>query len=122
MTHIQQGSDLVRENCSLTDKEIVEEVGISKRLHHNILVEKLNMHRVSTKFIFPLVIKQDSNREICRKLLQQANHNNTFTNRVIMGDESWVCEYLMEKKFNNHSRFATTVSIQYESFDYFFRC
>jgi len=42
---------VIRQNRSLTVREVAEEVGICKSLCHLILTDKLNMHRVAAKFV-----------------------------------------------------------------------
>ena len=42
---------LIRQNRRLTLREIAEEVGICKRLCHQILTDKLKMRRVAAKFV-----------------------------------------------------------------------
>ena len=48
---IEKVRQILMEDCRLTLREIVEEVGISRGSVHSILTEDLCMRRVSAKFI-----------------------------------------------------------------------
>jgi len=84
--HVERVRAVIHGNRRLTVREVADEVGISIGSCHQIFAEKLQMHRVSAKFV-PLLITDDQkeNRvEINQELLANANGN------VITGDETWV--------------------------------
>ena len=56
--HFDAVRDLILQNRRLTIREIAEDVGISFGSCQAILTEKLNMHRVATKFM-PRVLTED---------------------------------------------------------------
>ena len=99
-SHVQKINDLVRANRRLTVREIAEEVSISTGSCHEILTEKFNLHRVAAKFVPRLMTEQQKeNRvDVCRQLLERANDDETFMQRIITGDESWVYGYDIETK------------------------
>ena len=59
---------------------------------HQILTEKLQMWRVSAKFVLRLLTDgQKENRvEISQELLASANGNENCLKKIITGDETWV--------------------------------
>jgi hypothetical protein len=68
-------NEIERSNRRLTIEEIAEDCNISVGSCHEILVEKLGMHRVAAKFV-PRLMSQDQkdNRvTICQELLDRAN-------------------------------------------------
>ena len=78
-------------------------MGISIGSCHQILTEKLQMRRVSAKFA-PRLLTDDQreNRvEICQELLANANGNENFLQKIIRGDETWVCGYDVETKMHS---------------------
>jgi len=90
----------VRSNRRLTVREIAEDCNISVGSCHEILVEKLGMHRVAAKFV-PQLMSQDQkdNRvTICQEFLDHANDDDMFTRQIITGDETWVYGYDVETK------------------------
>ena len=86
-------------NRRLTVQEVADEVGISIGSCHQICTEKLQMHRVSAKFVPRLLTDdQKENRvEISHKLLANANGNVYFLKNTVTGDETWVYGYDDEK-------------------------
>ncbi|CAK9805507.1 Protein GVQW3 [Anthophora plagiata] len=99
-TCIEKISDLVRVNRRLTVRELSEEVGISIGSCHEILTEKLNMHRVAAKFVPRLMTEEQKEHRVnvCQELLGKADNDETFIQRIITGDESWVYGYDIETK------------------------
>lgn len=98
--HVRKINDLVCANSRLTVREIAEDVGISVGSCQEILTEKLNMHRVAAKFLPRLMTdEQKAHRvDVCRQLLEQSNGDETFLQRIITGDETWVYGYDIETK------------------------
>ena len=90
-------------NRRLTVREVADEVGISIGSRHQILTEKLQMRRVSAKFVPRfLTDNQKENRvEISQKLLANANSNENFLMDIIRGDETWVYGYDVETKMQS---------------------
>jgi hypothetical protein len=61
--HVEKVHAVIRENRHLTVRKVCEEVGFSERSCCTILTEKLEMHRVTAKFILPLSTdEQKANR------------------------------------------------------------
>jgi hypothetical protein len=85
---------LILQNRRLTIREIAEDVGISFGSCRAILTEKLNMHRVTTKFV-PCVLTEDqkANRVISHKLLDRVSVDKNFLKTIVTGDETWVYGY-----------------------------
>ena len=90
----------VLEDRCLTVQEIVAEVGISTNGgFHSILMEDLNLWRVSAKFVPKLLMKQQ--KEISEDMLDLVNHDPEFIKTIITGDETWVYGYDPETKFQS---------------------
>ena len=83
------------EDCHLTLREIVEEVGISRGSVHSVFSENLCMWRVLAKFIPKLLTKQQKELhvEIAQDMLDCANNDPEFMKTIITGDETWVYGY-----------------------------
>ena len=78
-------------NRRLTVQEVADEVGISIGSCHQICTEKLQMHRVSAKFV-PRLLTDDQKEncvEISQELLANANGNENFLKNILTGDETW---------------------------------
>jgi len=94
---------VIRGNRPLTVQEVADEVGISIGSSHQIFTEKLQMPRVSAKFV-PCFLTDDQkeNRvEISQELLASANGNVNFLKNIITGDDTWVCGYDVETKMQS---------------------
>ena len=93
----------VLEDRRLTIQETVAEVGISAGSVHSILTEDLNLRRVSAKFVPKLLTGQqrELRKEISEDMLDLANHDPEFVKTIITGDETWVCGYDPETKFQS---------------------
>ena len=77
--HVDRVRDVIHENCRLTVQEFADEVGISIGSCHQIFTEKLQMRRVSAKFMPCLTDDQKENHvEISHELLANANGNENF--------------------------------------------
>jgi len=78
-------------------------VGISIGSCHRIFTEKLQMRRVSAKFMPHLLTDdQKKNRvEISQELLANANGNENFLKNTIPGGETWVYRYDVETKIQS---------------------
>ena len=73
---IEKVSQIVIEDCHLTLREIIEEVGISRESVYSILTEDLCMLRVLAKFIHKLLMEQQKKLcvEIAQAMLDCANN------------------------------------------------
>ena len=94
---------MIRGNGRLIAREVADEVGIGIGSCHQILTEKLQMRRVSAKFVPSLFTDdQKENRvEISQELLANANGNETFLKKITTGDEMWVYGYDVETKMQS---------------------
>ena len=101
--HVERVRAVIRGNRRLTVREVANEVGISIGSCHQILTEKLQMRRVSAKFVPRLLTDdQKENRvEISQELLANANGNENFLKNIITGDETWVYGYDVETKMQS---------------------
>jgi len=83
---------VIRGNRRLIVREVADEVGISTGSCHQIFTEKLQMRRVSPKFVPRLLTgDQKENRvEIRQELLAYANGNEDFLKNIVTGDETWI--------------------------------
>jgi len=94
---------VIRRNRRLILREVADEVGISIGSCHQILTDKLQMRRVSAKFVPRLLADdQKENRvEISQELLANANGNENFLKKIITGDETSVYGYDVETKMQS---------------------
>jgi len=98
--HVERVRAVIRGNPRLSVREVADEVGISIGSCHQMFTAKLQMCRVSAKFV-PLLLTDDQkeNRvDISQELLANANGNENFLKNIITGDETWVCGYDAETK------------------------
>jgi len=94
---------VIRGNRHLTVREVADEVGISIGSCHQIFTEKLQMRRVSAKFV-PRLLTDDQKEncvEISQKLLAKENANENFLKNITTGDETWVYGYDVEIKMQS---------------------
>jgi len=80
-------------------------VGISIETRHQNFTEKIQMRRVSAKFVpRSLIDDQKENRvEISQEFLANANGNENFLKNIITGDKTWIYGYDVETKMNRRS-------------------
>ena len=103
----EEVKDEVREEVlndrRVTVREIAVDVGISTGSVHPILTEDLRMRRVSAKFVPKLLTEEQKElrKEICKDMLDCANHDPEFIKTIITGDETWVYGYDSETKFQS---------------------
>jgi len=90
--HVERVRAVIHRNRRLTVREVADEVGISIGSCRQILTEKLQMRRVSAKFVPCLLTddQKDTRVEIVQELLANANDNENFLKKIITGDETWV--------------------------------
>jgi len=93
--HVERVHAVIRGNHRLTVQEVADEVGVSMGSCHEIVTAKLQMRRVSAKFVPCLLTDhQKENRvEISQEQLANANGNENFLKNIITGDEIWVYGY-----------------------------
>jgi len=74
-----------RGNRRLTVQEVADELGISIESCHQIFTEKLQMRRVSAKFVLRLSTdtQKEHRVEISQELLANANGNENFHKNII---------------------------------------
>jgi hypothetical protein len=101
---IQKVATLVHANCSQTVVEIAAAAataeGISHGTHYKILSDELNMSRV-TQHSVPQVMTQnqcDDHLSISGELIDSADTDGTFLNRIITGDETCCFLYDLQLK------------------------
>ena len=84
-------------------REVAEEVGIRIGSCHEIFTEKLQMRRVSAKFVpRSLTDDQKENRvEIGQEHVASANGNENFLKNIITGNETRVYGYDVETKIQS---------------------
>jgi len=100
--HVERVRAVIHGNCRLTVREVVDEVGISIGSCHQIFTEKLQMRRVSAKFVPRLLTDNQKENcvEISQELLANANGNENFLKNIITGDET-VYGYDVETKMQS---------------------
>jgi histone-lysine N-methyltransferase SETMAR len=83
-----------------TIHDVYEIVGLSYGTVQHILVDNLNMRRISTKFV-PRLLSNDQKAHrvsACRELKQQARDDPNFISNIITSDETGVYVYDPETK------------------------
>ena len=90
--HVVRIRAVIHGNRRLTVREVADEAGISIGSCHQIFTEKIQMGRVSAKFLTRLLTgDQKKNRvEVSQEPLANANGNDNFFKNIITGDEMWV--------------------------------
>ena len=78
-------------------------MGISIETRHQNFTEKIQMRRVSAKFVpRSLIDDQKENRvEISQEFLANANGNENFLKNIITGDKTWIYGYDVETKMQS---------------------
>jgi hypothetical protein len=94
---IQEVATLVHANCSqMVDEIAAAAAGTSHGTCQKILSDNLNMSRVTKYSVVPRVLIQDQRNDrmsICGDLIDGADKDGTFLNRIITGDETWCFLY-----------------------------
>ena len=101
--HVERVRAVIHGNCCLTVWEVADKVGISIGSCHQTFTEKIQMCRISAKFVPRLLTDdQKENRvEISQGLLANANGNENFFKNIITGDETWVYGYDVETEMQS---------------------
>jgi len=101
--YVERVRVVIHGNRRLTVREGADEVGISVGSCHQIFAEKLQMRRVSAKFVPRLLTDdQKENRvEISQELPTSANSNENFLKNITTGDETSVYGYDVETKMQS---------------------
>ena len=88
--HVERVPAVIRGNRRLTVREVADVVGISIGSFHHFFTEKLQMRRVSAKFLPRLLTDdQKENRvEFGQELLANANGNGNSLKNIIAGEET----------------------------------
>jgi hypothetical protein len=94
---------VIRGNCGLTVRDIADEVGITIGSCHQNFPEKLQMRRVSAKFVPRLACddEKENRFEISQELFSNANDNENFLKNITTADETWVFGYNVETKMQS---------------------
>jgi hypothetical protein len=92
-------------------QEIAEECHISIGSYHDVLMTKLEMHQIVSKFVpqFLTQDQRDSHVAICQELLDCASEDENFLKGIITDDETWVYGYNVEMKYSEGDK-ATSVA------------
>lgn len=84
-------------------KEIESILQQNRRISIRKMSEEVKISIVASTFIPRiLTVEQKQNRkQIAEELLQRAERNKNFLNKIIMGDETWVYEYNIDTKLRS---------------------
>lgn len=98
--NIEAVRQLVKEDRRLTVRELSDDLGISIGSCHMILTEDLGMRRVAAKFVPRLLTadQKEARLAAATDLLECADSDPRFLDRIITGDETWVYGYDPETK------------------------
>ncbi|KAL4083594.1 hypothetical protein QTP88_028910 [Uroleucon formosanum] len=92
---------LLDEDRRITVREIEQETGISKSSVHRILTEILQKRKIAARWVphFLSPEQKDTRKDICRELLSRyENEKETFLDRIIAIDETWIRDFEPELK------------------------
>ena len=103
---IKKVCQIVMEDCRLTLRKIVEEVGISRGTVHSVLIEDLCMQRVLAKFIPMLLTEQQKELlvEITQDMLNCANNELEFMKTIISYSSVACAENFQKNLFSNFGK------------------
>ena len=99
--HREKVDCMIRANRRVKQKEIADEVGISKEQVHHIATTVLGYQKVSARWVpRQLTVEMKAQRkDMCTQLLEHYNaEGEAFLQRIVTGDESWVHHYDPECK------------------------
>lgn len=98
--NIDEVKKIVLADRRITVREVAEDLDISIGSCHSIITNDLGMRRVAAKFV-PKLLNFDQKQHrinIAKELLDSVRDDPNLLQRVITGDESWVCGYDVETK------------------------
>ncbi|GFO00853.1 histone-lysine N-methyltransferase SETMAR [Plakobranchus ocellatus] len=87
---------MIRANRRVKQKEITDEVGISKERVPHIVTNVLGYQKVSARWVYrQLTVEvKAQKKDICTQLLEHYNaQGEAFLQRTLTGDKSWVYPY-----------------------------
>jgi hypothetical protein len=93
---IQEVATLACANCSkMVDEIAAAAAGISHGTCHRILSDNLNMSCVTQHSVLRILTQdqRDDRMSICGDLIDSADKDGTFVNRIITGDKTWCFLY-----------------------------
>ena len=99
--HREKVDCMIRANRRVKQKEIADEVGISKERVHHIVTTVLGYRKVSARWVpRQLTAEMKAQRkEMCTQLIERfSTEGEAFLQRIVTGDESWVHHYDPECK------------------------
>lgn len=93
--NVDKIKEIVAENCHVSLREMAHGLGMSHESVRTIVHEKLGMQRVAARLVpKDLNFFQKKYREqVAADMLDRANLDPTFLEKIITGDETWVYEY-----------------------------
>ncbi|GFN88094.1 transposase [Plakobranchus ocellatus] len=95
--HREKVDCMIRSNRRVKQKEIADEVSLSKeRVHHIIITTVLGYRKVSARWVpRQLTVEMKAQRkDMCTQLLESYNaEGEAFLQSILTGDESWVYHY-----------------------------
>ncbi|GFN91329.1 histone-lysine N-methyltransferase SETMAR [Plakobranchus ocellatus] len=92
---------MIRANRREKQKEIADEVGISKERVHHIVTTVLGYRKVSARWVpRQLTVEMKAQaKDMCTQLLEcYSAEGEAFLQRILTGDKSWVHQYDLECK------------------------
>ncbi|UYV84567.1 hypothetical protein LAZ67_X002630 [Cordylochernes scorpioides] len=91
---------MILANRRITVREVAEDLNISIGSCHSNFINDFGMRRVATKFV-PKLLNCDQKHHrmnIANEMLDSVRDDPNLLQRVITGDEAWVCGYDVETK------------------------
>ena len=91
---------IINKDWQLTEQELEAELGIPKTTVSEILMQALGMKHVMAKFILQLLlpVQKDHRAAVANDLTETSTNEPDFPQKVITGDELWVCSCDPERK------------------------
>ena len=94
--HVEEVRRMVHDDPKITTRTISRETNISLGSVVSILHDKLNMSKISARWVPRLltVVHRQTRVELCNHFINRFDHNpEDFISRIVTGDETWLYGY-----------------------------
>ena len=93
--NVERIRELLVTDRHLTCRMIAEKLNIAKTVVHDIIRNVLKKKKVCAKFVPHSLTPEQKEQRVnaCRNLIEMADEDNTFLQKIITGDESWCFQY-----------------------------
>ncbi|XP_037938203.1 protein GVQW3-like [Teleopsis dalmanni] len=93
--NIAKIKQLVLENRRMSLRELAQEVNMSLKSVHNIMIDILGIKRVASRLVPKELnfVQKEHRKQFAEDMSARVTTDPTFIKRIITGDETWVYEY-----------------------------